>query len=258
MKILVTGYKGFIAQNLINELMIDHDVSTYSIGEPIPYVEGLDWVIHLGAETSSTDSDAEKIIDRNYDFSRWLINECQKFNVNLQYASAAEIYGNFKDFQETAPANPLTPYAWSKYLFDRYVEGFKDRWTIKVQGFRYFDVYSDIDNPRGDNHSFYANFAKQAKINNVIKIFYGSLHYYRDFIHIDEVVDLHKKFLNIDESGLWNIGTGKSRNIESLANEIANKFNVKVENMDMPNFLKHRYRIFSQANTTKLSNTLNK
>ena len=258
MKILVTGYKGYIAQNLINELIIDHDVSTYSIGEPIPYVEGLDWVIHLGAETSPIDTDVEKIIDRNYDFSRWLINECQKFNVNLQYASAAEIYGNFKDYHETAPANPLTPYAWSKYLFDRYVEGFKDRWTIKVQGFRYFDVYSDIDNPRGDTTSFYANLSKQAKINGSIKIFYGSLHYYRDFIHIDKVIDIHKQFLNIEESGLWNVGTGEARSIESLAKEIADKFNVNVENIDMSDLIRHRYRIFSQANVEKLNNTLNK
>jgi len=258
MKILVTGYKGFIAQNLINALIEDHDVCTYSINEDLPNVEGLDWCIHLGANTSSTESNVEKIIDNNYDFSRWLLNECQKHNVNFQYASAAEIYGNFKDFRETGPANPLTPYAWSKFLFDRYVDGFKDRWTIRVQGFRYFDVYSDIATPRGDNSSFYANFAKQAQATNSIKIFYGSGHYHRDFIHIDQVIDIHKKFFDIEESGLWNIGTGDSRSIESLAKEIANNFDVKIENIEMPSFLKHRYRIFSRADINKLSETLNK
>lgn len=258
MKILITGHKGFIGHNLLEELSKEHDVTTFTLGEPLPEVKGLDWCIHLGAETSSSLNNVEMIIDRNYDFSRWLLNQCQENNVNFQYASAAEIYGNFRNFKETAPSNPLTPYAWSKFLFDRYIEGFSGRWTIRIQAFRYFDVFSDVTNLRNDNNSFYANFARQAEKENVIKIFYGSSHYFRDFIHIDKVIDIHKKFLNIEESGLWNVGSGSPTSIETVAKQVAKKLNVGIEYVDMPETLRHRYRIFSHADISKLNKTLNK
>ena len=63
MKILVTGHRGFIGQNMIAALK-DHAVTTHEWGDPWPRLAGLDWVIHLGAISSTTERDVEKIMRR--------------------------------------------------------------------------------------------------------------------------------------------------------------------------------------------------
>ena len=134
MKVLVTGHSGFVGQNLV-KFLADHDLSFYQPGDALPVVNGLDWVIHLGALTSTTETDVAKVLEANYDFSRWLVNECLQHKVNFQYSSSASIYGLNKKFNESSPADPRSPYAWSKYLFDRYITYLAGNWPIRVQGF---------------------------------------------------------------------------------------------------------------------------
>ena len=73
MKILVTGYKGFIGSHVYNYLVKEgHDVTGYDWDESygcLPYVRDLDWVIHLGAISSTTEKDVSKVFAHNYDFS---------------------------------------------------------------------------------------------------------------------------------------------------------------------------------------------
>jgi ADP-L-glycero-D-manno-heptose 6-epimerase len=158
----------------------------------------------------------------------------------------------YNDFAEDAPANPQSPYAWSKFLFDRYVQGFKDRWTIRVQGFRYFNVYGPHEDHKGDQASPYHKFEKQAKETGVIKLFEGSENYLRDFVHVNTVVDVHKKFFDITESGLWNVGTGRATSFESVARMIAEQYSARVEYIPMPDAVKKQYQTYTCANVTRL------
>ena len=82
MKILLTGYKGFIGSNML-KMLEEHEVTTYNWGDASPSVAGLDWVIHMGAISSTTERNVEKIMLHNYDFSCWLLNECIANNVNF-------------------------------------------------------------------------------------------------------------------------------------------------------------------------------
>ena len=256
MRILVTGYKGFIGQNLVEALSNKADLSLYDIGEPLPLIEGHDWVIHLGAISSTTETDVEKVLTQNYEFTTWLINNCEAYNVNLQYSSSASVYGLNTNFAEDAPCNPLSPYAWSKYLFDRYVK--KYNWDITVQGFRYFNVYGPYEDHKGNQASPYYKFTKQAKETGVIKLFENSDKYLRDFVPVETVVDTHIKFLDVKESGVWNVGTGKAKSFQTVAEEIAAKYNAKLEYIAMPDNLKLQYQAYTQADVTKLNNTLAK
>ena len=251
MKILITGHKGFIGKNLV-EYLKDHTLSFYEPDDTLPSVDGLDWVIHLGALTSTTETNVELVLENNYDFSRWLVNECLKHNVNFQYSSSASVYGQNKDFNENSPVNPQSPYAWSKYLFDRYITYTAASWPIKVQGFRYFNVYGPHEDHKGNQASPYHKFEKQAKDTGVIKLFEGSDKFLRDFVPVETVCKIHKHFLGVSETGIWNIGTGQATSFENVARMIADKYNARIEYIPMPENLKHQYQEFTCADVGSL------
>lgn len=251
MKILITGYKGFIGQNMVNALKNDHELSYYEWGDEPPEFEGLDWCIHLGAISSTNERDVEKVMRQNHDFSCIVVMACQIHNVNLQYASSASIYGTYKNFSENAPKNPQSPYAWSKYLFDRHIETQYFQ-NIYVQGFRYFNVYGPHEDHK-DQPSPYHKFEKQAKETGEIKLFQGSENYLRDFIHVDEVINIHKKFFSVKESGIWNVGTGKPKSFRQVAEEIAQKYSAKITEIPFPEELKSQYQTYTCADLTKIN-----
>ena len=141
-KILVTGHRGFIGQNLSNRLtQLGYEVEGWELGNiGDPPVAGKDLVIHLGAISDTTFSALDEIMKNNLDFSVKLHSACVTHKVNLHYASSASVYGSCNSFDEDGPLNPQSYYAWTKYLFDRHVvKTFTEE--ITVTGFRYFNVF---------------------------------------------------------------------------------------------------------------------
>jgi len=255
MKILITGYKGFIGQNMVDALKDDHELSYFEWGDELPSFEGLDWCIHLGAISSTNEKNVEKVMRQNYDFSCSILSLCQCYGVNLQYASSASVYGMVSSFLEDSPPSPQSPYAWSKYLFDRHVKSQKFN-KIITQGFRYFNVYGPHEDHK-DQSSPHHKFTQQAKTTGIIKLFEKSENYQRDFVPVETLIDIHKKFLNIKESGIWNVGTGYTTSFESVARAIANKYNARVEYIPMPDDIKNQYQKYTCADLTNLNRVLN-
>lgn len=260
MKILVTGNRGFIGQNLVRYFQArGHELSTFEWGETLPEIKGLDWVIHLGAISSTTERNVDLVMTQNYDFSRRLLDLCQQHEVNFQYSSSASVYGLNKDFKETSPVDPRSPYAWSKYLFDRHVTELlsQSNSKIRIQGFRYFNVYGPGEDHKRDQASPFYKFRQQAMKSGVIQLFYGSHHYFRDFVPVERVVELHHEFLDVQESGIWNIGTGQVRSFLNVAEEIAKEHSAVIKYVDMPEAIRLQYQYYTCADLTKLSRTLN-
>jgi ADP-L-glycero-D-manno-heptose 6-epimerase len=256
MKILITGHDGFIGKNLISTLA-NHNLSGYEwIKDSLPEVKGFDWVIHLGAISSTTEKDVDKVILQNYEFSKWLYNECRLNGVNLQYSSSASVYGNNVNFKEDAPKQPLNPYAWSKYLFDRWVS--QQKHNILVQGFRYFNVYGPNEEHKKDQASPYTKFIKQAKEKKQITLFKGSEYFKRDFVCVEDVCDVHLKMLDVNCSGIWNVGSGTAVSFEDVGQAIAKKYDAKINYVPMPQELKTQYQTYTCANLTALNNVISK
>lgn len=256
MKILVTGNRGFIGSNMVNMLK-GHRVTTFEWGEEYPTIKGLDWVIHMGANSSTTERDVDKILRQNYDFSRRLLDDCLDNKVNFQYSSSASIYGFGKDFTETAIVDPKTPYAWTKYLFERYAEeqmGYAEYMKVHVQGFRYFNVYGPNEDHKGKQASPYHQFTKQFNETGKVKVFENSDQYYRDFVPVDQVCQTHVDFFDVKESGVWNIGTGKPKSFLDVAQSITSN----IEYIPMPDILKSSYQEYTCADMTKTNETLGK
>lgn len=257
MKILLTGHKGFIGSNLLKALN-EHEVSTFEWGDDHAInVADKDFVIHVGAISSTTETNVEKVLIQNLDFSIWLLNQCIKHGVNFQYSSSASVYGKHYDlnvpFKETDPVDPRSPYAWSKYLFERHVSTLKDT-DITIQGFRYFNVYGPGEDHKGDMASPYHKFKKQFEETGQILIFENSEKYSRDFVHVDYICNVHKKFLSVKESGIWNVGTGRTKSFLDVALSIAPQNCIKY--VRMPDNLKSSYQEYTCANTSKLEKSL--
>ena len=252
MKILLTGYKGFIGSHMFRALEAHgHHVSVYDWGEILPSVMEQDWVIHMGAISSTTERNIEKVMQQNVDFTQQLYQACHTFGVNFQYASSASVYGLVSTFREDAELDPRTPYAWSKYLTERYIQ--RHPMGPRAQIFRYFNVYG----PEGEEHkgsqaSPYAQFKRQAKETGRIQVFEGSEGFLRDFVPVSKIVDTHLKFLTVKESGIWNVGTGQPRSFMAVAEE----FGVPITTVPMPDILKDSYQKYTCADMTRYNTTV--
>ena len=255
MKILVTGSKGFIGQNMVNALKYKHQISTYEYGNQYPILDGLDWVIHLGAVSSTTEKDIRKITVQNIESSIYLFEDCIDRGINFQFASSASVYGlDPCGFKETEVLDPLNHYARSKAIFENYIKYRKA--PITAQVFRYFNVYGPNEEHKGEQASPHTKFRKQAKETGKIKLFKNSEYFYRDFIHVDKIIEYHQKFFSIEKSGVWNVGTGFERSFYEVAIDICKETGASIEWIDMPENLKDSYQNFTRADTVKLWQTI--
>lgn len=259
MKILVTGHKGFIGSNIALYLMSKgHDVEGWEyIPNVVPSTEGYDWCIHTGAISSTTYTDVDQILEQNFEFSVRLAQVCENFGTNLQYASSASVYGPTDHFTEDGPLLPQSPYAWSKYLFDRFINQFIDEFNIRIQGFRYFNVYGKFgEDHKGNMASPYTKFIKQAKENGFITLFENSEKYKRDFVCVEDICRLHEKMFDVDTSGIFNVGTGVPASFQSVGSAIASKYNAEIRYIKMPENLKGQYQEYTCANLNKLNSVV--
>jgi ADP-L-glycero-D-manno-heptose 6-epimerase len=259
MRILVTGSNGFIGKNLITRLLDNgHTVADFEwIPNVVPDCSQFDKVVHLGAISSTTETDVEKVMQQNLDFSHRLLQVCDMQGVDLIYASSASVYGPTDHFTEDGPLFPQSPYAWSKYLFDRSVQTVPfDEYQCRIQGLRFFNVYGEGEDHKGFQKSVFHKFKEQALTTGVIEPFEGSDTITRDFVYVGDVCEIIEKFFNIDQSGIWNLGTGKAESFGNIARHIATQHNATVKEIPVPNSVKNQYQSFTQSNNTKLLDTI--
>ena len=248
MNILVTGHWGFIGQNLVTHLEhAGHVVTGFEWGDVLPNIEQFDQVIHLGAISSTTERNVEKIMTQNYKFSVHLLDMCNYHDIPFQYSSSASVYGLNQQFTETSPVDPRTPYAWSKYMFELYAEG------KEAQGFRYFNVYGPHEDHKGSQASPYHQFTEQALNTRVINVFENSENFLRDFVPVKTVIDAHVRFMELKVSGIWNVGTGKAKSFLDVAGEVAERYNARIEYIPFPDHLKHSYQRYTCADMTNFN-----
>lgn len=258
-RVLVTGHDGFIGRNITSWL----DQQGYLVDgwewdpDTFPSVESYDWVIHLGAITDSSVRDVDAVMRQNFEFSQQLFTECNNHGTHLQYASTSSVYGNTKDFSEIAPCLPQSPYAWSKYLFDRWV--FQQPQKIMVQGFRYFNVYGKWMHLRNGRTNFIHRCRQQAKKQGYIEVWEGAEHVRRDWTWVGDVCRLHTDFIeSVIGSGIWNVGTGLSHSFLDIAEVIAEQEGVEIREVSVPDEERAKWRQNTCANLKHLKETVGK
>ena len=260
MNILVTGHEGFIGRNMTTWM---HQEEGWTVDgweyDPnnLPDVSGYDWVVHLGAIADMTETDVDKILKQNLEFSQWLFTQCNLHGTHLQYASSSSVYGNVKDFSEYAPCQPQTAYAWSKYLFDRWV--FQQPVNIYVQGFRYFNVYGKWMHLRGNRANAIHKWRTQARKEGKVTVWDTAEHVKRDWTWVGDVCRLHIDFIKqVNGSGIWTVGSGLAHSFLDIAEEIAEQEGVPIELESVPQQELARFRSKTCADLKHLKETIGK
>jgi len=251
-RVLITGAGGFIGGNLAAYLSHrGYQVTKFDINlgdSGLPNVFDQDIVIHLGANSNTTEKDLKKILKQNFEFSKQLFDLCASVDVKFQYASSASVYGTGRSFNEDDFCKPISPYAFSKYMFDC--------WLLNqhypYQGFRYFNVYGLGENKKGNQASPISKFIKQAYREGEISLFEKSDKVKRDFVSVDDVCEIHYKMLVKEESGVFNVGTGSSISFTEVARLIQSKITCEIKEIPMPKDLIGQYQRLTKANNSKL------
>ena len=278
--IVVTGGAGFIGSNLVKGLndrgtqdilIVDNlsdstkhkNMNRLKFSDYIDYrnfpeclydYEDIKIIFHLGACADTTGTDGVYMMEKNYDYSKGLLNYCMETGTRLIYASSASVYGMGENgFKEEESAEyPLNIYAFSKYQFDRFVRMSKA--CSQVVGLRYFNVYGPQENHKGRMASVAYKLFRQVKAKEPLTLFEGSESFTRDFIHVDDVVKVNLFFMdNPDISGIFNTGTGVSESFKSVADAVEAFYpGVEVKEVPFPDDLKGKYQKYTCADLTKL------
>ena len=260
MSALITGAAGFIGSNLAKEFedKICCDIDKTGMYNPDVAIELLkagviSEVYHLGAISSTTETNLTKISLHNIHFSSQLLDICIEKEIPFIYASSASVYGlGSAGFAEDVRSTPLNYYAISKAMFDMMVQQkIIDHPNSHIVGLRYFNVYGHNEDHKGDMASPVHKFLEQAKL-GYIKIFEGSENFKRDFVHVSDVVAMTAAAKYFSSSGIYNVGTGTSRSFLDVAKIISNLLNVEIEEIPFPKHLVGKYQAYTCSNNEKI------
>jgi ADP-L-glycero-D-manno-heptose 6-epimerase len=294
--ILVTGGAGFIGSNLIaaleergeSEIVICDTLGTgdkwrnlakREIAELVLPDElgdvlesgSIEVVFHLGASSSTTETDVDFIVANNFALSLALWNWCAESGARFIYASSAATYGDgsngFTDdgsVDALALLRPLNPYGWSKHLFDRRVARLLTSDAARPEqwaGLKFFNAFGPNEYHKGDQQSVLAKNAERILGGETVRLYkshhpdYADGGQLRDFVWVGDCVDVMLWLLdNPQVSGLFNCGTGKAESFQTLIEAAFQGagHTPRIEYVEMPESLREHYQYFTEADLSHL------
>jgi ADP-L-glycero-D-manno-heptose 6-epimerase len=248
--IILTGSDGFIGKNFLKK--INEPVVKIDKDNAYKFISGFDkWdevslILHQGAISSTTEKNIRTLHHYNVSFSLFLMERAIEYQIPVKYASSASVYGNTQ-----GDINPLNYYAITKLQIDYFVKDNIDKFS-NIQGFRYFNVYGEGEDHKGDQASPISKFTKQIKDTGKLQLFKGSDKFLRDFVCVDDVVDV---VLNNNQlSGIYDLGTGSPISFQEVAELVAEKQKGEIEYIDFPEHLKGKYQDYTCADMSWIGN----
>ncbi len=237
-KILVTGSSGqlgsYLVESLPNTVGLDKKGSKYTQivwdlrKNPIKVLKdvNVNKIIHCAAQVSV----AKSVKNPRYDAMHNVIGTinileyARKVDVEqFVYISSAAVYGDPKylPVDEEHPKNPKSPYGLSKLTGEKYALLYRELYGLCVSVIRPFNIFSPRQDPKNPYSGVISIFVNRAK-NGLPLIIYGDGNQTRDFVSIDDVIQLVKLVVERNANGIYNCGTGRETSINELAQIVKN------------------------------------
>jgi ADP-L-glycero-D-manno-heptose 6-epimerase len=294
--IIVTGATGFIGSNIVADLnalgrtdiVLVDDLGTQGKWKNIAKrrfadlvlpseleallatLSGADVVYHMGANSSTTVTDGDSILDTNFRASKKLWEWCTTTRTPFLYASSAATYGDgaqgFRDDQSLDALDALRPlnlYGWSKHAFDKWAVERAEQGAAPPQwcGLKFFNVYGPNEQHKGDMRSLVAKNTPAVAQDTPLKLFksyrpdFADGQQLRDFVYVKDCTRVMLWLASQPSiSGIFNLGTGQARSFVDLVQAIGAALNkpVEIEFVEMPESIRANYQYFTQASMDKL------
>ncbi len=294
--LLVTGAAGFIGSNVVaalneagrTDIAVNdivgaggkwRNLAKRQIADAVPPAELFGWlsgrkldaVIHMGAISDTTVTDADLVLENNFRLSRKLLDWCTESRTPFIYASSAATYGDgtagFSDdgsVEALKKLSPLNLYGWSKHLFDLLVAdraAKKEKLPPQWCGLKFFNVFGPNEYHKGEMMSLAAKRFDDVKEGRAVTLFRSHRpgiadgDQSRDFIYIDDAVAVVRWLLASPQvSGIFNVGTGQARSFRDLISALFRALGREpdIEYVDMPPSIRNQYQYFTQAEVENL------
>ncbi len=292
--IAITGAAGFIGSNLAHrlsrqgrELLLVDDpptaekaVNWAGLGryrfipmdeflDELPVLEGsVEAVFHLGACSSTTETDWSYLLRNNVEYTRRLWQWCARGGQPFYYASSAATYGDgsqgFSDRTPPTELRPLNLYGKSKNDFDAWALDEVARGGAAPAGwagFKFFNVYGPRERHKGKMASVVWHARRQILETGEVRLFRSNDPAYpdggqlRDFVFVEDCIDnMLWLWEHPEATGVFNSGTGVARTFQDLALAVfaALDREPRIQYVDMPESLSRQYQNYTQADMSKL------
>ena len=230
-------------------------------------------IIHMGAISTTTETNVNKIVEQNIGYSLDLFDWCTENDIPFIYASSAATYGEgengFNDSIDPThlkKLQPLNPYGFSKHMVDKAIIQ-KNEKPSQWVGLKFFNVYGPNEYHKGGQKSVVAHAFKQIQETGKMKLFkshhpdYEDGMQLRDFVYVNDIAKNIIWFIkNPQVSGIFNQGTGKARSFKDLTIATFKAMNLpeNIEYIDMPENLQNQYQYFTEANMNSFNHVYKK
>lgn len=230
-------------------------------GRPLPELEA---VFHLGACSSTLETDAGYLMRNNFAYSKAVAQWCLARGVRLIYASSAATYGDgaqgHADHLASLPRlQPLNAYALSKHAFDLWA--WRAGALESAVGLKYFNVFGPNEYHKGEMRSMALRAFEEIQAGGPVRLFrsdrpdFADGEQRRDFIYVKDAVAVTAAFLERPSAaGLFNVGSGEARTWNDLARAVfaALELPPRIEYFDMPAELRGKYQYVTEAPLDRL------
>jgi ADP-L-glycero-D-manno-heptose 6-epimerase len=233
--------------------------------EELPTYEGVTAIIHMGAQSSTTERDFDYLWNNNFEYTKALWNYCSEKQISFIYASSAATYGDgaegFDDKMDIDKLLPLNGYGYSKQLFDLWVKHQAKNAPKQHVGLKFFNVYGPNEYYKGSMASMIFHGFNQIKADGEIRLFKSMNPQYedggqlRDFVYVKDICSVIYWLLeNPTVSGLFNVGTGRAQSFRELGEATFHALGLEpnIRYIDMPEKLVSKYQYYTKAEMGKL------
>jgi len=216
-----------------------------------------DFIFHQAAISDTRVDNQEIVMQTNVNSFYDFLEIAKKNGSVMVYASSAAVYGNLSSPQTVGKESPENIYGYSKYSMEKIAFQYnKDNPEMTIVGLRFFNVYGPGEFYKAKTASMVIQLGHQILSGMAPRLFKGSKKIMRDFIFIDDVIQANIKACMTSISGVYNVGTGKPRSFQDIADILQQELGTNLGTEYFPNPY-DGYQMFTKADITLTKSNLN-